>query len=247
MSYILDALKKSDQQRQRGAAPTLFAAQVTVAATKRPRLVLDSVFVALLLCAGIAVGWLRPWQSDQAVSAHEPAVAPLATPISHPAAQALRAAVREAAEKPVQVQVTQNSLSDTQLAPPPVAPLMKKATPPVAGDEPHPAFTQAATVEPPETTMASPDKKVPDAPADADHGKKVLALSELPASIQQEIPAISISFHVYSRNPKDRRVMINGTMAEQGETLAPGLSLDEITPDGVILGYKEYRFRRGVR
>ena len=92
-----------------------------------------------------------------------------------------------------------------------------------------------------------PHKQDAIAPSDAEPGRKVLALSELPASIQQEIPGISISFLAYSSRPKDRRVMINGAMAGQGEILAPGLSLDEITPDGVILGYKGYRFRRGVR
>jgi len=124
---------------------------------------------------------------------------------------------------------------------------MKQETPSLVGNEPHPALTQAATVVPKEAAMALPDMKDPVVPADAGQGKKVLALSELPASIQQEIPAISISFHAYSSKPKDRHVMINGAMAEQGEILAPGLSLDEITPDGVILGYKGYRFRRGVR
>jgi len=41
--------------------------------------------------------------------------------------------------------------------------------------------------------------------------------------------------------------MINGNMAVQGELLAPGLSLEQITPDGVILDYKEFRFHQGVR
>jgi hypothetical protein len=36
MSYILDALKKSEQQRQRGAAPTLLAAPAIAAAPRRP-------------------------------------------------------------------------------------------------------------------------------------------------------------------------------------------------------------------
>jgi len=36
-------------------------------------------------------------------------------------------------------------------------------------------------------------------------------------------------------------------MAEEGETLADGLGLQQITPDGVILVYKGYRFRHEVR
>jgi general secretion pathway protein B len=41
--------------------------------------------------------------------------------------------------------------------------------------------------------------------------------------------------------------MINETMLRQGDSIAPGLRLEQITPDGVVLGYKGYRFQRGVR
>lgn len=81
----------------------------------------------------------------------------------------------------------------------------------------------------------------------AEKEKRVMTLNELPPSIQREIPNIAISFHAYSSNPRERRVMINGDMVVQGEPLAAGLSLEQITPDGVILGYKEYRFHQGVR
>jgi general secretion pathway protein B len=145
------------------------------------------------------------------------------------------------------VELTQKSTSGAQSALPSVGTVMKQETTSLAGGEPHPALTQVPTEVPKVAAMALPDKNDPVAPADVGQGKKVLALSDLPASIQQEIPGISISFHAYSSKPKDRHVMINGSMAGQGEILAPGLSLDEITPDGVILGYKGYRFRRGVR
>jgi hypothetical protein len=41
--------------------------------------------------------------------------------------------------------------------------------------------------------------------------------------------------------------MINGDMAQEGEALGGGLSVEEITRDGVILGYKGYRFRQALR
>lgn len=246
MSYILDALKKSDQQRQRGVAPTLLTAQATVPAPRQPRFFLNSALVGALLCVGIAVGWLRPWQSEQPVHMRGPITAKLTTPASRLVAQAQSPALPELVGER-EVQLTQDSTSDVQPALPSAGTAMKQETPPVASDEPHAGVAQAATVPPREAAMALADKQDPIAPADAGQGEKVLALSELPASIQQEIPNISISFHAYSSKPKDRHVMINGAMAGQGDILAPGLSLDEITPDGVILGYKGYRIRRGVR
>jgi hypothetical protein len=36
-------------------------------------------------------------------------------------------------------------------------------------------------------------------------------------------------------------------MLQEGEDLAPGIRLEQITPDGMIFSYKGYRFRRGVQ
>ncbi|MBI5431117.1 MAG: general secretion pathway protein GspB [Nitrosomonadales bacterium] len=65
MSYILDALKKSDRQRQRGAPPSLQSAQATVAAPSRTMSAYYGLFAALLLVIGIVIGLLRPWQPEQ--------------------------------------------------------------------------------------------------------------------------------------------------------------------------------------
>jgi hypothetical protein len=36
-------------------------------------------------------------------------------------------------------------------------------------------------------------------------------------------------------------------MLHEGEYVASGLRLEQITPDGMIFSYKGYRFSRGVR
>jgi general secretion pathway protein B len=88
MSYILEALKKSDQQRQLGATPTLQAAQVTVAAPKRPLFIYYGLLAAILLGAGIMIGWLRPWQPEQPPPETEPVAAISPISISQQAASA---------------------------------------------------------------------------------------------------------------------------------------------------------------
>jgi general secretion pathway protein B len=80
MSYILEALKKSDQQRQRGTTPTLQAAQMAVVVPQRPMSVHFLLLALVLLATGITVGitiaWLRPWQPQSKPVRVEP-VAPL--------------------------------------------------------------------------------------------------------------------------------------------------------------------------
>ena len=64
MSYILDALRKSDQQRQRGAAPTLLTAQESAAEPRQFAYLTYGLIVAVLVGAGIVIGWLHPWLSE---------------------------------------------------------------------------------------------------------------------------------------------------------------------------------------
>lgn len=73
------------------------------------------------------------------------------------------------------------------------------------------------------------------------------SLGALPADLERELPGIRIALHGYSPQPKDRLVMINDRMLHQGDALTPELRLEEITPEGVVLTYKGYRFSRSVR
>ena len=75
----------------------------------------------------------------------------------------------------------------------------------------------------------------------------VIALTELPLAIQQELPPLSISVHAYSAKESDRLVGVNGRLLHQGDEVAPGFKLEEITPSGMVFSYKGYRFRRGVK
>lgn len=72
-------------------------------------------------------------------------------------------------------------------------------------------------------------------------------MNELPASVRQELPAMQVLLHLYSPAVKKRFVTINNQTLQEGEPVAPGLVLEQITPDGMVLSYKGYRFRRGVQ
>ena len=74
-----------------------------------------------------------------------------------------------------------------------------------------------------------------------------MTMGELPLSILQELPNMQISLHLYSTKRKNSFVSINNQMLQEGAFPAPGLRLDQITPDGMIFSYKGYRFRRGVQ
>ncbi len=170
MSYILDALKKSDQERQQNNGPSLQTVQRPHLLNKqgRSRHLVLLVLLCLMLVAG---GWYlkditgltvpKPLAQEAVQS---PVVAPVATP------------------KPVIV-------------------------PPV------------------------------------ELNQQLVEFSQLPDPVQQAIPALTFSFHVFSDNPERRTIIINKRRVREGNEVSAGLVLEEITEQGVILQWQgQHRF-----
>lgn len=224
MSYILDALKKSEQQRQRSAAQITLAPAPETPAPVRSRFYRNGALALSLIGAGIALGWLRPWQTPAPiVPTPAPPLVPM--PESTPAPAARVPMPNPVARAPAPASAVP-SIAASPVAPPAVMP-------------PPPPARMAPVSEAPVPVLAEPQATEP--------ALRVMTLSELPASVRQELPALAISLHAYAREPKDRIVMINNQMLRQGDQVAPGLRLEQITQDGVVLGYQGYRFHRGVR
>lgn len=79
MSYILDALRKSDQQRRLGGVPTLAYAQVAPIAPERSAILKNGLLgLILIVSVGMLIAWLRPSPAEPAaiVIAAKPLVSP---------------------------------------------------------------------------------------------------------------------------------------------------------------------------
>ncbi len=252
MSYILDALRKSDQLRRRGAAPTLLLGQTTAAAPKRPAPLAYGLLALVLLGTGMAIGWLHPWQRQSVAPA---SLASTAKPpgAGQSQAPAARLAMAPKPELQAQTSAPATAVAPATAQPATTAPEQPRATaaakserrsegrrsaPPraVAG-----VSTQAAAPVQ-QATLGAKRGAAAAAPA-----ASAMSMAELPVAIQQELPPMSVSVHAYSGKPAERLVDINGHLLHEGEDVAPGLRLEQITPEGMILSYKGYTFSRGVR
>jgi general secretion pathway protein B len=224
MSYILEALKKSDQQRQRGTTPTLPLAQITVVTPKQPFSAYYGLLAITLLCGGIVIGWLHPWQEEQPDhAADRPSVSNQGAPITSTAPPEMTGKLpmpnsTGGVQAPLRIDTMQPGISSS--ASTGMAGAVVSAPPPMPGN--------------------------PTNPAGVAKDQKVIPMVELPLTIQQEIPTMTIQLHSYSSNPLNSLVNINSRMLKEGESLAPGLKLEQITPDGVIFSYKGYRFQHGI-
>jgi len=240
VSYILDALRKSDQQRRRGAAPTLLVGQAMAVAPKRPAFLSYGMLVAVLIGAGVVIGWLRPWQPEQAAPSGAELVA--AKPLASTPRQ-LASAPSETAPQPKPELQAQKAKPPAQASP--VLVPTKPQRPARAKPKTDGAALEADAAMP--GKAEAPGQPGGSAAADAARLQTVNSMTELPLSVQQELPAMTISVHAYSGNPGKRLVGINNRILREGEYVVPGLKLEQITPDGMIFAYKGYSFRRGVK
>jgi hypothetical protein len=265
VSYILDALRKSEQQRQHGLAPRLLTVHATSEANTQPAFLKYGLIAAVLIGAGVVVGGLHPWRQAQRLSATEstttkmlessppqslPAPLPVLPEITReseqekPVQEAL-VAVEKPAPAPEVATIKQamdllpkTPVQTSKLPPKPVAAIPQKTATPVRETTTAPALERAV---PP-----FHEKSADAAPADTAQEQNVVSMAELPLAIQQEIPAMSIPVHTYSATPRERVVGINDRLLQEGDYLAPGLKLEQIAPDGVIFSYKNYLFRHGL-
>jgi general secretion pathway protein B len=279
MSYILDALRKSEQQRLQGEAPLLVTTQTSFRVSKQPALLIYGFLAAILICAGILIGWLRPWQQDKTDTvkdsvalAQQETKPPQIAPMPQPTSQAI-VLEPEKPKKYEPVLPTQKPIPATKLAS--KAESTEQVAPVPARVEAQPRKSQTSADLPKSPEQKSPEQKaseqkideaatpstekaMPPSPEpnsandthspteEAAQQNKIMAMSELPHAIQQEIPAMSISGYAASNIPKERSVGINDRLLQEGEYLAPGLRLEQITEDGLVFSYKKYLFRHSL-
>ena len=76
-------------------------------------------------------------------------------------------------------------------------------------------------------------------------GKTVLPeFKDLPGSLRAAIPVLHCAGHTYSTEPGKRMIIINDSILREGEKIDENLRLVEITWDGLILDFDGERFRK---
>ena len=213
MSYILEALKKAQAERQLGNAPTIHAPQAVTpapaaAAASRKPLFIGLGAGALVVVAGALVLW-RP----------APAPAPQTVTQRAPAAPAPETLVVSAPP-----------------APPP-APVRERASTPA----PTPAPTIAAHAPAPSRPAPVPVPAAPVARAAPEDSLPFL--QQLPDAQQRDIPRVTFGGYMYSANAADRLLIVDKALRHEGEEVAPGLVLEKLLPKAAVMNFRGLRYR----
>lgn len=230
MSFILDALKKSESDRQRQGGPALFEVKV---APPRTRLPLWAIALALLLAVNaVIVAWMmlrHPSPPAQAAAAAGPGAAVTAVP----------ALVTGAVAQPAPTVVTGAAVAAAATQPPLTAP-PPAATLPAAGvaasggtEEPNPEDLAPA---------AEPGPSLGGGHVRRDTADGVPLYQELAVAPGAKMPQLRLDLHVYAARPQERFVMINMHKLREGEALPEGVRVESITPEGAVMSYNGSRF-----
>lgn len=215
MSYILDALKKADAERERGTVPGLHSqalGQIDDEDGASRQALNPAVWIGagVGICLIVVMGW-QLWMREPA-----PAAAPPAPP--------------SAAEM-------------AQPAPPPQrAPEMGRNAvpypPPPAPPSPDEVPARTATSRPAPPMMAANKSTTAQAPANA----RVPGINELPEDVRRDLPQLVIGGAMYSDTPSSRMLIINSQVFHEGDQPYQGLVLEEIRLKSAVFKYRGYRY-----
>jgi general secretion pathway protein B len=229
MSFILDALKKSEVERQRQSMPGLMD---TPSARRRGGWPLWALLLGALLVINVAVLAVilirnaAPAGGAPAVTAPKkrnetPAVASETT---HPVAEHFS----PLGQPPVYAPEIPVAAADGASA--------GSAVPPLVG--PRAAPQRSA----PRSAARRPEPVLIDEDAQADNAEVLPSINELNLSGTQALQELHLDVHVYATKPAERFVYINMRKYHEGNSLPEGPVIERIRRDGVVLSYRGLRF-----
>jgi general secretion pathway protein B len=244
MSFILDALKKSEDARLRQAGPSLADAPARRRRTERPwwAIAVAALLLVNMVVLGIVLARGKNGPKATAVEpAHQstPQAQAAPSPVSTVDAGQSAGAVEPATAQPTPVvQSARAALESpaepvTQMQPitgPSVAPAIVTAPQPTASSA-SPTFNSPAPAAAPVAQSPPPPQR---------------SLDNLPTANEVasrgSVPPLHLDLHVYAANSPGRFVFINNRKYQEGQTITEGPIVEEITPDGVILSSNGQRF-----
>ena len=234
MSFILDALKKSETDRQRQASPALFEVKVAAPRRKFPPW---AIGLGALLVVNVGVlAWVLLRQP--AAPAPAPATAAVSTPGAAPATTTVADPSRMVtltmpADSTSTVTVSPNHPEAGVVAPNNAPPLAEE--PMLSGSEPSVPPNYDANDYAPALTPAQANAAAAQRAGATPSRDEVLAQGA-------QLPELRLDLHVYAAKPADRFVFINMRKLREGESLPEGVRVESITPRGAELSFRGRRF-----
>ncbi len=244
MSIILDALKKSEAERQQSGAPGLYETRMAPHRRRLPPWL--GIICALLLINAIGLAWvlLRDHAGvTPAPAAAVPAPAQPMTTSPGPAPQPAVAAPGTAATTPA------GARPDADASPAPAARNTVDTDTETDADD-APAIAPAGATTPAATTAAAPEtggahvhRITPEQALPSGPPPPLNLPSYQDAAASGGLPTnLAINLHSWSKDPSQRYILLNMVRLKEGDTSPQGVKVESITQDGAILSWQGREF-----
>ena len=246
MSFILDALKKSENERQRQVGPSLADVQIRQRRGDKPWWVVAVGALLVLNLGVLLVVLMRDGDAKSSATKSGNAATSATAPSTNDA--------RPGTQTPLPA-----SASRMPRGNPPAAastnPAVHSLADEAGGYEPgvapeaDPQLSSAATVpegppmvRPIEAPAVAPAAVQPSPQAQAAQDQEMLPTSASLMASGTALPDMHLDIHVYAPKPADRFVFVNMRKYTEGQALKEGPTLERITPDGAVLNHHGLRF-----
>lgn len=236
MSYILDALKRSERERRQGKPPNIYSEhesylQHKIEQKKSSISGKAIVFASVFFASGLVLATvLYKFSITKSTVSPETAIhldPPLAKEAVRLENNPQKAQVTETPPRP------QERNQNTQVDPPQVeSSTVIDPTPPIITTDKKKVLLQT----PPASTLSTPVLDVPD-PVVGD----AVPFEKLPSSLQAMIPPLEFAGHAYSKTPSRRMIIVNNSILKEGQSIDKETRLLEITYNGVIIEFEGKR------
>jgi general secretion pathway protein B len=226
MSFILDALRKSEHERQRQAGPGIAEMPVARATSRYPR-ALVAIGALLVINLVVLVYWLLKDDAPEVVRERPVAAQPAPAGDSPRPARVAAAPAAPDASRPLpsREREVRPLAAEVEAGPPP------DSAPPPA---PDPSLLPVAPSPTPRGAY-TPRQPAPDA-------SYVPRIDTLPPQATAGLPILNLDLHIYSTDPAQRAAFINGSRYRAGDRLPHDIDVVAITPEGVVLRYQGRQF-----
>lgn len=217
MSFILDALRKSETERQKAQVPGIGDAPLVVHQKHVPRWTVG-------LIAGLSVGllvlgwfWLRDTGTDQDAAS-----------VAASSTQTISGVATSSTET--------NTAAATSSTPPasPATAIAPESGPIGEVRDLSAEALQAPVAPSPAGARSAPTPEAATTPTPEVFAAPMLTLAQYRAS-GGALPELNLELHVYSPTAAERFVFINSSKYVEGQTLAEGPRLGAIIEDGAVL------------
>jgi general secretion pathway protein B len=232
MSYILDALKKADQERAAGNVPDLETVHLHEPTVRKHYRWLW-ILAALFIFNGVLVALLAT-RHDAGVGGNEPGR--LAAPDERVTALPDTTRPRPLSESAPVVRKTPPRVVRT--APPPQERPGVDVTRPVT----QPTTMQGLPAEPPVVVVPPTPVAAPPSTTSTASAGRLPEWDELSLDFRSGFSMPHMDVHVYDTDPSRRFVLVDLQKFREGDRLPNGAVIEKILPDGIQLSYQGTRF-----